>query len=439
MENSKLRGYKWIYLVIALIALSGIILGDYRTIPAGLKTIYFHPALLITDYIALVGPAAAFLNVALVTFFSALLMQINKFPVNGKYFHVLGLMAGFAFFGKNIYTMWYILLDTWILSKVKKEKFSKYLTSGLLADSLGPMVAVAYLWHGGTYWPDYLVAILVGIAIGFVVPLVAEHTFVVLKGLSLYNVGCTVGFVAIAFVPIEQAFNIPFESEGCWAEGRPLGFIILMYAIAAGFVIAGYLKDREHSFKNYRNLLKRPGNGKYNFAELDGMGAVLINMGVNTFICTTYLLLIGGDLAGGTIGPIFTVIGFSAQGKHAKNIVPIILGCFIGSVLSPTASPVTHGVQMGTFLGTTLAPTAGTYGPVAGIITGALHCYAVLKTGNCYAAANLYNNGFCGAVVMTVLYPVFRHFFKENIYDAPSPSMAQRSDSTGGRGETVLK
>ena len=63
----------------------------------------------------------------------------------------------------------------------------------------------------------------------------------------------------------------------------------------------------------------------------------------------------------------------------------------------------------------------------------------MLKTGNCYAAANLYNNGFCGAVVMTVLYPVFRHFFKENTYDAPSPSMAQRSDSTGGRGETVLK
>ena len=159
MENSKLRGYKWIYIVIALIALSGIVLGDYRTIPAGLKTIYFHPALLITDYIALVGPAAAFLNVALVTFFSALLMQLNKFPVNGKYFHVLGLMAGFAFFGKNIYTMWYILLGTWILSRVKREKFSKYLTSGLLADSLGPMVAVAYLWHGGTYWPDYLVAI----------------------------------------------------------------------------------------------------------------------------------------------------------------------------------------------------------------------------------------------------------------------------------------
>ena len=114
MEKSKFKisGYMWIYLVTALIALAGIILGDYRTIPQGLKNIYFSPALLITDYIALAGPAAAFLNVALVTFFSALLMQLNKLPVNGRYFHVLGLMAGFAFFGKNIFTMWYILLGT---------------------------------------------------------------------------------------------------------------------------------------------------------------------------------------------------------------------------------------------------------------------------------------------------------------------------------------
>ena len=439
MKKLKFNGYMWIYLITAVIALAGIILGDYRTIPEGLKTMYFHPALLITDYIALVGPATAFLNVALVTFFSALLMQHNGFPLNGKYYHVLGLMAGFAFFGKNIYTMWYILLGTWVLSWVKKEKFSKYLTSGLLADSLGPMVAVVYLWHGGYSFPDYVLAICVGIAIGFVVPLVSEHTFVVLKGLSLYNVGCSVGFVAIAFVAIQQAIGIPFESEGCWQTGRPLGYVILMYLIAVSFVLAGYLKDRNNAFKNYKNLLKRPGNGKYNFAELDGMGAVLINMGVNTFICTTYLILIGGDFCGGTIGPIFTVIGFSAQGKHAKNILPIIIGCFIGSLISPSASPVTHGVQMGTFSGTTLAPMAGTYGPIAGIITGIVHCYAVLKTGGCYAAANLYNNGFCGAVVMTVLYPVFRHFFKENTYVDPSPSMAHRSDSSGTKGETVLK
>ena len=439
MEAFKKSGYVWIYLVTALIALAGIILGDYRTIPEGLKIMYFHPALLITDYIALVGPAAAFLNVALVSFFSAVLMYFNGQKPNGKCIFVLGLMSGFAFFGKNIYTMWYILLGTWILAKVKKEKLSKYLTSGLLADSLGPLVAAAYLWHGGGYWPDYIVAVAVGIAIGFVVPLIAEHTFVVLKGLSLYNVGCTVGFVAIAFVAVEQGFGIPFESQGCWYEGRPMGFVVFMYAISAGFVIAGYLKDRKHAFCNYKNLLKRPGNAKHDFTELDGMGAVLINMGVNTFICTTYIMLIGGDLSGGTIGPIFTIIGFSAQGKHAKNILPIIIGCFLGSVISPTASPTTHGVQMGTFLGTTLAPMAGTYGPVAGIITGMLHSFAVLKTGGCYAAANLYNNGFCGAVVMTVLYPVFRHFFKENTYDEPSASMACRSDSTGGTGDTALK
>ena len=69
MKKLKFNGYMWIYLITVVIALAGIILGDYRTIPEGLKTMYFHPALLITDYIALVGPATAFLNVALVPFF----------------------------------------------------------------------------------------------------------------------------------------------------------------------------------------------------------------------------------------------------------------------------------------------------------------------------------------------------------------------------------
>ena len=85
MKKLKFNGYMWIYLITVVIALAGIILGDYRTIPEGLKTMYFHPALLITDYIALVGPATAFLNVALVTLFSALLMQFNGFPLNGNF------------------------------------------------------------------------------------------------------------------------------------------------------------------------------------------------------------------------------------------------------------------------------------------------------------------------------------------------------------------
>ena len=51
-----------------------------------------------------------------------------------------------------------------------------------------------------------------------------------------------------------------------------------------------------------------------------GHGPVLVNMGVNGLFAMGYLLLTGGDLNGPTLGGIFTIIGFSAYGKHLFNI-----------------------------------------------------------------------------------------------------------------------
>ena len=45
------------------------------------------------------------------------------------------------------------------------------------------------------------------------------------------------------------------------------------------------------------------------------------------------MLAIGGDLNGPTIGAILTIVGFAAYGKHPRNIVPIMLGVFIGSLV----------------------------------------------------------------------------------------------------------
>ena len=148
MDRESRKRYQWVYFTSVCIALVGIILGDYRTIPEGMKAIFYSKAILITDYIALAGVAAAFLNVALVTLFSAVLMRLNHLRMHGRSILTVGLMAGFSFFGKNIYTMWFILLGTYLLTVVCKEKFSNNLMSGLLATSLGPIVGVAYLHNG---------------------------------------------------------------------------------------------------------------------------------------------------------------------------------------------------------------------------------------------------------------------------------------------------
>lgn len=427
MDRASRRNYRYVYAVAVGIFVAGILMGDYREIPSGMKAIFYNNAVLITDYVAVAGIAGAFFNVALVTGTTAFLMQMNHLPMHGRSIFTLGLMSGFSFFGKNIYTMWFILLGTWLLSVVNKEKFSKNLISGLLATSLGPIIGVAYLHHGVT--PISMTyALLAGIVIGFVVPLLAAHTNGILRGLSLYNGGFAVGLLALIMVPVMAGYGFDFSNTSTWSTGNNTKFAVFLYVTSLICITSGYKADPKYAWTNYRNLLRRPGVAKDDFTQLDGMGAVLINMGVNIAICTSYVLITKGDLNGPTLGGIFTVAGFSANGKHARNIVPIMLGIYLGSSFSTEFTPNHHGVQMAIFLGTTLAPISGTYGIVAGILAGVVHSSAILQSGLGYSGANLYNNGFCGGVVSVVCYPVFHHFLKENTYAEPSPSRTRKAE-----------
>ena len=54
-------------------------------------------------------------------------------------------------------------------------------------------------------------------------------------------------------------------------------------------------------------------------------------MAVNGLFATIFILGVGGELNGPTIGGIFTIVGFSATGKHIRNIAPIMFGVLFAS------------------------------------------------------------------------------------------------------------
>ena len=110
---------------------------------------------------------------------------------------------------------------------------------------------------------------------------------------------------------------------------------------------------------------------------------------------------------------------FSDKGKHLFNILPIMLGVALGGITKQW-DPNSPSAQLAALFGTTLAPISGTFGPIAGIITGFIHSSVVLHAGMGYSGVNLYNNGFAGAIVSIVVYPVFIRMFRQNTYDEPS-------------------
>ena len=69
------------------------------------------------------------------------------------------------------------------------------------------------------------------------------------------------------------------------------------------------------------------------------------------------------------MGGVLTIVGFSAFGKHAGNIVPIMAGVVLGSFVMH--SSVSSGaVQLAMLFGTTLAPISGYFGWPYGVLAG---------------------------------------------------------------------
>ena len=388
----------------------------------GLKVIVFSSDILITDYLELAGVGPTFANVGLVMIITAALMYANKMPIGSGNVVTIGLMSGFAFFGKNIFNMWFIILGTYLFCALRKESLSRHLLPSFWASSLGPLISSTFFHQGDLTVASVTVSVITGLIIGFVTPVLTGYTQRIQHGLNLYNGGFATGLMAMMLTPILKGFGYEFNSVSIWSTKYSTVFMTVLLVSGITLIVMGVAND-DNASKNYRNLLKRPGNPTDDFLLLDGAGAVLINMGVNIIVSTLVLVAIGGDVNGPTIGGILTIAGFSVKGKHVKNILPVMAGVILSGVLRGDGAVVTPAAQLALLFGTTLAPVSGTYGPIAGVIAGFIHSCVVLYAGAGYSGVNLYNNGFAGGLTAIVMHSVLSEFFKPNEYSEPSESM----------------
>ena len=393
----------------ALFGLTLVLFGLCQAAPseiwAGLRTIVAVEDVLITDYIALAGMGAAFVNAGLVTLASTALLWLTKDPLNGATLVTIGLVSGFSLFGKNIVNMWPILFGTALYAMVKKERFALHVNLALRATALSPMVsfmAVRYSpWLG----------IAIGLVIGFLIPPVAEHAHRVQNGMNLYSVGFSCGLLAMMMVPAFKAFGLNPSSAHYWSTGNNVRLGAALTALCLAFIVCGLARGPRPVLMKYWALLRTSGRVPSDYVRTFTPGPVLVNMGVNGLIGTGYILLTGGDLNGATIGAIFTIIGFSGYGKHAFNIVPVMAGVLLGS-LTNHVDPNSSSLQLAGLFGTTLAPFAGVFGWPFGVLAGLIHSSVVLHAGLPLEGMNLYNNGFSGGLVAIVLYPVLESLVK---------------------------
>ncbi|MEI3140405.1 MAG: DUF1576 domain-containing protein [Lawsonibacter sp.] len=156
-----------LWLFAALQLLAALLLDSPGNILRGLRTIVFTEDALITDYIAVAGPGAALVNAALVTAITLCLLYFSNETFNGITQLEIGLMSGFALFGKNFVNIWPILAGSWLYARFP-------------AGALGHLyphrpaghrpVPCGQLYCPGQRLGNVYSAVAVGVLIGFIMP-----------------------------------------------------------------------------------------------------------------------------------------------------------------------------------------------------------------------------------------------------------------------------
>lgn len=394
-----------------LLILNAFLMNTSKEIIEGIHLIISSPSILLTDYIAVGNMGAAFFNSGLLMLLAIILAYLNKSHMNGTLIASVFTVAGFAFFGKNIYNVISIVLGVYIYSLTQKEKFGKYIIIAFYGTSLSPLVSQISFGFEEISILSIILGNIAGIITGVLLPPLAGHFVKFHQGFSLYNIGFTCGIIGTFFMSIIRSLGNDHDLNGNISTGNNLMLGTIFSIIFVSMLIIGFYFNGK-SFKNYLRLFRHSGRLVEDFVIMDGFGITMINMGVLGLTMLAYILIVNGEINGPTIGGILTVVGFGSFGKHPKNVIPVIGGVFLASLFWVYDVNSTSVVVAALF-STTLAPIAGKFGSIIGILAGFLHLTLVMNVGDLHGGMNLYNNGFSGGIVAATLVPIIEAFRKD--------------------------
>ncbi|GMA08327.1 hypothetical protein GCM10025886_14780 [Tetragenococcus halophilus subsp. flandriensis] len=396
-----------ILLYILVFIFYGLLMQPFDELSAGLMRIFTASGILITDYVEIGGLGASFVNAGLVGLIGYIILIINKVELSGVSIATLFTMIGFALMGKTIWSILPVILGVFVYSKLTKREFITNIYPALFGTALAPIVTHASF--------EFELGVLGGVIAGFVAGLViapiANHSLSFHEGYNLYNVGFSAGLIGLVLMNVFRAFDHDTESLLMWGSAFDSQLRIFSIGLFVSMVLVGALCS--DNLKDYRKVLKEPGNTITDFVDIVGFGNTLINMGFVGLIGVAFVELLGTTYNGPVLSGLLTMVGFAGFGKHPLNITPIMIGVVFASFLSIYEINAPGTVLAGLF-GTTLAPIAGQFGALIGVMAGMLHLYIVSTIGEIHGGMNLYNNGFSGGLVASLVVAVMKGIGKNN-------------------------
>ncbi len=400
------------FLTCAFILVLGLLADSPEGILKGILTYLCTPDVLVTDYYVVGSTGSALVNSSIVMFISLFLLKAARTPLTGNILARSFLMAGFALFGKNFVNILPFILGVYIYCAVKKLPMVNYTSAALYSTALAPIVSAVVTNSDISAFLRIPLGIASGALISYILIPIAEHSFGAHMGYTLFNYGFAGGLLALliaSFVKGVSHHDIALAS--IWNEG--IDKVSLFFIISlCSFLILWGLTQTEGDLRPFFRIMRHTGKAPSDFVVTDSLAATAINMGVVGFIALFYIIAINGDLNGPVLGAILTCIGFAAIGIHPKNMIPIMLGVFLASLMMHYDSAM-PSLQLAALFGTALAPISGTFGSFYGIMAGFLHAFLVLTIGEPCGGYNLYNNGFSAGLVAIIMVGFIQGFSKK--------------------------
>ena len=392
-----------------------------------------------TNYFALGGYAATFLNMGLVGLFCTLLCCLpGAKPNNVTTLGVL-LTIGFGSWGINPLNMIPTILGVCLYCLVKKEKLGAMSNAMMYSTGIAPLISDLLLRYPGTEyvgfnWLGLGLALFIGLVIGFFLPAGLAHAPNIHKGYDHYSAAVPIGFTAFFLRVVLYNVLLGWKigdiganlstlgalATASWARTNIFCIVVFVFCILLAFLMGCKPKD-------YWNLMKDPGHG-VSFTTKYGNAPFLMNVGVFGLMILAYFNLAaaidGTNIwTGMTFGIVFCMLATCNSGSHPRNVWPIMAGYMITSFLFGWLFKLLGGESYGLTIGSQsiliglcyangLSPISGKYGFGYGILAGGLHYLLVSAVPDLHGGFCLYNGGFTAALICLLFVPQLERFCK---------------------------
>ena len=207
----------------------------------------------------------------------------------------------------------------------------------------------------------------------------------------------------------------------------------IMYLYSVLVIFAGlFLGSFREIIDGILKIIVSPSILITDYFVLCGIGASLVNSGTLMLLSTLIAQISKARMSGSLIAAIFTVGGFALFGKNIYNVISIVLGVYLyslirkenfsklitvalfGTSLAPVVNQLSFGMNLNPLIGIAL-------GNIVGIFIGLVLAPLAASFVKFHQGFNLYNIGFTTGIVGMFLMSLFRstgynHEIVSNVY-----------------------